>query len=1586
LGRRLVVVVVVAAMVATLLVAVPLLAPVADRLGFSARPAAAAVSWESLPSLPAERVFLGVGADRAGGVYAFGGASAPDLSSLPEGDTWRFDPGSGSWSALASMGVPRRDVASAIDFHGGLLAIGGLKEFVGLLVPAQEVSRFDPVTGAWSSVTALPSARWGAGGATDQQGLVYAIGGINGGALATGVRADLSASPPAWSSIASMSQARARFGTATDLQGRIYAIGGTTDSSGDAGSGLSSVERYTPSTNSWSSVASLPGPARSGLTAAVDGLGRIYAIGGTDTSYDALTRVDRYDPGTNAWTNLSGAPLGEARGGLAAVTVPSGQIYAVGGGDLLATDKVERYDTGVPLGPLGSPLTVDENSVPNLSERLCGACVGAPVSTQYGNFWHTFSDMSVAGRGPGLGFDRTYDSSNASVNGPLGFGWRLSYQMSVSSSGGTATVVQENGAQVRFRAVGTGFVPESPRVVAALTHDTVAHRWTFVRRAQQTFTFDDTGRLLSIADLAGNATTLTYNGAGQLATVTDASGTRTLNVGWESTAPTARITSVTDSLSPARQVTFAYTGGDLTSVTDVNGQATTFGYDGAHRVTTVTDPRGSVLRNTYDSTTSRVTRQTQQVTFGATPRERYTDFGYVIGTDGQTGITFVSQSSNYDTATRTRIDEYRSGELVTQIRAWGTPKEATWSYRYDPATLGVTAETDPLGHTATSTYDAAGNLTARTDALGRTTTSTYDAHNLVTTVVAPQPDPAHPIAAAYRTTTYARNATTGLVNTATRTLAGATPATDQNVVTGYFYDDATNPGMPTRVVDPKGKTWSFHYTPAGDVDQEIAPTVGGVAPTTLYGYDAIGRRTYMLPPEGTNSGAGFLKYIRAYTYEPSGELHQEQHPYLSKTTTYTHDAGRNLTGTTDPDGNTITYAYNAANEQTSIQRASAPAWTATYDGFGNLASQTDGKNKTTSYTHDLLDQLTGVTDPLGRATTFAYDLAGRRTSKQDPGGDCGATPATGCTTYGYDNADQPTSIDYHDSGTTGNVTFAYDGIGRRTSMADGTGTTTYTYDTLDRIVTQAAGTGRTVGYGYDLNSQVTSLTYPGSNQVTRTFDDAGRLATTADWLGHTTSFGYNLDSALTSIGSPNGITETYTRDEADQPLTVTHTGPGGTLNQFAYTRKPSANLATSTVTGGSLFTTNKTYGYTPLNQLNTLNGSPLYTNDDADNLTTLYFSGFFLTTATYDDANQLTNQCIGAVCVPFGYDSRGNRTTKTPSGGPTTTYGYDRANRLTTVTGGFAYTYDGDGLRVTKTGPAGTRTFAYDTTGTVPLTLTDTTSSYLYGPGGLPVEQITGTTPTYLQHDQLGSTRILSDQTGTVTGTYEYADYGYQNTHTGTGTTPLGYAGQYTDPETGFQYLRARYYDPGTGNFLTRDPINPITRHPYSYTEANPLNTTDPTGLITLAEIGATLRTWSITAAIAVKTIPPRVWNFIQRFGPQCETTAPAAESAMVTNTAADRAVIGKVADLQAPGAIGPSERTLLSQLPNQGSPAANWAQNSGVLRSELARGVPIRDASVNPVTGALENNSGFLRAERYLLQDRGWIYDPKTHLWMPPG
>src|SRR5206468_9786445 len=57
------------------------------------------------------------------------------------------------------------------------------------------------------------------------------------------------------------------------------------------------------------------------------------------------------------------------------------------------------------------------------------------------------------------------------------------------------------------------------------------------------------------------------------------------------------------------------------------------------------------------------------------------------------------------------------------------------------------------------------------------------------------------------------------------------------------------------------------------------------------------------------------------------------------------------------------------------------------------------------------------------------------------------------------------------------------------------------------------------------------------------------------------------------------------------------------------------------------------------------------------------------------------------------------------------------------------------------------------------------------------------------------------------------------------------FAGEYADIETGFVYLRARYYDPATGQFLSRDPLVAVTRSAYSYAAGDPLDASDPTGL-----------------------------------------------------------------------------------------------------------------------------------------------------------
>jgi RHS repeat-associated protein len=162
-----------------------------------------------------------------------------------------------------------------------------------------------------------------------------------------------------------------------------------------------------------------------------------------------------------------------------------------------------------------------------------------------------------------------------------------------------------------------------------------------------------------------------------------------------------------------------------------------------------------------------------------------------------------------------------------------------------------------------------------------------------------------------------------------------------------------------------------------------------------------------------------------------------------------------------------------------------------------------------------------------------------------------------------------------------------------------------------------------------------------------------------------------------------------------------------------------------------------------------------------------------------------------------------------------------------------SYTSDGTGLRQSRTIGTTTRDFLWSTGGGLPLLLDDGLHSYLYGPSSAPLAQIddgTGVTQ-YLHGDLIGSTRLITSAAAAVAGTNAYDAYGNRKKHTGTTDSEFGYSGNWTDPITKLVYLRARDYDPATGQFLTVDPAVGATRQPYAYVANNPLQLTDPTGL-----------------------------------------------------------------------------------------------------------------------------------------------------------
>ena len=120
------------------------------------------------------------------------------------------------------------------------------------------------------------------------------------------------------------------------------------------------------------------------------------------------------------------------------------------------------------------------------------------------------------------------------------------------------------------------------------------------------------------------------------------------------------------------------------------------------------------------------------------------------------------------------------------------------------------------------------------------------------------------------------------------------------------------------------------------------------------------------------------------------------------------------------------------------------------------------------------------------------------------------------------------------------------------------------------------------------------------------------------------------------------------------------------------------------------------------------------------------------------------------------------------------------------------------------------------------------------------IDPARGNAVSYYHFDRTGSTLALTSAAGTVTDAYAYAPFGMPAAHTGASVQPFTYAGRYGvryDPQSALYQMRARYYDPLTARFLSRDPVwprpgDPLSLNPYNYAANNPLLYIDPTGAV----------------------------------------------------------------------------------------------------------------------------------------------------------
>jgi RHS repeat-associated protein len=1058
-----------------------------------------------------------------------------------------------------------------------------------------------------------------------------------------------------------------------------------------------------------------------------------------------------------------------------------------------------------------------------------------PVDVITGNVILDQTDVVLPGLRSSFSFSRSYNSISGPA-GAMGRGWSHAYERRIQVI--TSRILRlwrADGAVTYFTdANGDGTFGQYGVTAPLQTITQTPTGYLLHFREGDVEEFSATGRLLKRTDRTNRSTTLTYDSFNRLSEILSPEGRKLKleysgNLVWRVIGPAGVVADYR-----YQQPTLGLQL--MTSVRYADGRGYRFSYDRDHRLVRVTDLGGVVLdRHGYSGG-----RAAWSELNGG--RERRT-FAYA---PGRTTVTDArGEQSIFDWTQK------RSRKAIGAIIGCGFcgPRPGTnQTFEYDDDGR-LTRHVDAENHETRYRYEGA-NLVEITNALSRTTVfGDHDQYGRPGTIARQ----------GWATVTF----TYSLEGVHTAQVAGGGTVTYnyansrlQSILTaeGLLYSfDISDTGDLRSVTDPRGKSWSFTYDSLGHVKTAKGPD----DQTTTILYDSMGRLVSVTRPDGKQ---------RRFSYDASGRLDAVTDE-AGRVTHYAYDAFNRVEAIVDALGQATRFGYDLMSNLTSITDAKAQKTAFDYDGVGRMTRMTDPMSGVEEYTYYPTGRLHTRKDRKGVTTTFGYDPLGRLTSRSYSDG----TPSLSVV-YNDDLRrvqganDTDTLIRTFDpqgrlvseasglNGTT--ISYGYDLDNRRTSLTlDGALIAQYRY--VGDLLSGIDFSGQHLDFGYDDFGWPKTLDYP--NGVTTTYDyhpmlrwlervrTAGSSTTISDFgythddvgnrarkstLDGAEDYGYDdlyrLVDAARGGANPrhsvfsydpvgdrrtdelDGISRTFTYDERNRLRAI---GPGSTLGVSGTTSEP----ATVTVDAR---TTEARTGNTFAGQVPATGTSQQTVVVEATDA-----SGN-LRRNTYQ-----VNTSGGSATLD--YDANGNLISKVEDG-TTWTYEWNATNQLKRVLNNgnevARFFYDPLGRRVEKVAGGATNRYTYDGTSILRETRSGVVSTYIHGPGvDQPLAKATGGVLTYFHADALGSVAKMTDQTGAVVSSIRYDTWG--NIEAGLPDL-YAFTGREWDAETGLYFMRARYYDPQTGRFVSQDPIGFAGGlNLYAYGRNAPTNFGDPFGL-----------------------------------------------------------------------------------------------------------------------------------------------------------